>query len=295
MDLNQITTILDKPKHDQVAWRRSLLLQEQSGTAIEVVSFVWNAMCENTAALNAVDRRKLRRSLIDKRRQWLQDLVAKSPRSRSGDIAQRIIYGHDIGAWVEDEFADKCPDLVVKTVHKSASLVHSPTDWDLLRTSPAPILLTTRRRGKFSGNIVASLDLRQADTKHRHLNCKVLEAAFSFANLYQAKMHVVFVVELSQILRDLDIINERVSKAKVMKKVGPELERLLKPYHIPKSRVHTPVGKVGKVVAQVSRKLNADLLVIGSYAHRAKRLVGFGNSAERIVTKAVGDVLVVHP
>ena len=295
MDLNRITTILDKPKHDQVAWRRSLLLQAQSGAALEAVSFVWNAMCENVSALNAADRRKLRRGLIDERRRWLHDLVAQASASNDRKIRERIIYSHDIGAWVEDDFAIKCPDMVVKTVHKSGSLVHSPTDWDLLRTSPAPVLLTTKRRGNLSGNIVASLDLRQVDTKHRHLNCKVLEAAAGFAKLYDAKMHVVFAVEISQVLRDLDIINERVSKAKVMKKVGPELERLLKPYHIPKSRVHTPVGKVGRVVSQVSRKLNADLLVIGSYAHRAKQLVGFGNSAERIVTKALGDVLVVHP
>ena len=108
-------------------------------------------------------------------------------------------------------------------------------------------------------------------------------------------MHVVFAVEISQVLRDLDIVNETVSKKKVVDKVTPELERLLKPYHIPKSRIHMPVGKVGKVVAQVSRKANADLLVVGSFAHRAKQLVGLGNSAERIVTKAVCDVLAVHP
>ena len=75
----------------------------------------------------------------------------------------------------------------------------------------------------------------------------------------------------------------------------PELERLLKPYHIPKSRVHMPVGKVGKVVAQTARKLKADVLVVGSFTHRAKQLAGLGNSAERIVTKAVCDVLAVHP
>lgn len=292
MDINNITVILDKPKHDQVAWRRTLELQEQSGAGVEAVSFVWNAMCEDSSALNATDRRKLRHGLIAERKAWLHETIAKKPNTK---IHERPIYGHDIAQWVADDFSQKCPDLLVKTVHKSGSLVHTSTDWELLRTCPAPVLLTSRRRRKRSGNVVAAIDLRHSDPKHRHLNCKVLEAAHCFADLYDARVHVVFAVEISQVLRDLDIVNETVSRKKIVSKVTPELERLLKPYQIPNSRVHMPVGKVGKVVAQVSRKVNADLLVAGSFAHRAKQLVGLGNSAERIVTKAVCDVLAVHP
>jgi universal stress protein E len=292
MDIIKITTILDKPKHDQVAWRRTLELQKQSGASVEAVSFVWNAMCENSSALNAADRRKLRRGLIEQRKAWLHKMAGKAPAAK---VRERSIYGHDIANWVADDLSKKKPDLLVKTVHKSGSLVHTPTDWELLRSCPVPVLLTSKRRGKPSGNIVAALDLRNLDTKHRHLNCKVLEAAHCFAELSGARVHVVFAVEISQVLRDLDIVNETVSKKKVVKKITPELERLLKPYQISKSRIHMPVGKAGRVVAQVSRKVNADLLVIGSSAHRAKQLVGFGTSAERIVTKTACDVLAVHP
>ena len=290
MDLNNITTILDKPKHDQVAWRRALELQERSGARMQAVSFIWNAMCEHSSALSAADRKKLRHELIEERKAWLTELVD----DRRG-VRARTIWSNDIAGWIADEVAKKAPDLVIKTVHKSGSLVHTPTDWELLRTCAAPVLLTSARRGKPSGNIVASLDLRSVDAKHRHLNCRVLEAAHSLAAVQDAKVHVIFAVEISQVLRDLDIVKESVSKQKVVEKITPELERLLKPYAIPKNRVHMPVGKAGRVVAQVSRKLKADQLVIGTYAHRAKHALGLGNTAERIVTKAVCDVLAVHP
>jgi len=290
MDLNNITVILDKPKHDQVAWRRALELQALSGARMEAVSFLWNAMCEHTSALSAADRKKLRHGLVEERKQWLTDLVGEQK-----GVKARTIWSHDIAGWVTDEVARKAPDLVIKTVHKSGSLVHTPTDWELLNSCPVPVLLTAKRRGKASGNIVASLDLRHADTKHRHLNCRVLEAAHRMAELQGAKVHVVFAVEVSRVLRDLDIVKETVSKQKIVEKVTPELERLLKPYAIPKNRVHMPVGKAGQVLAQVARKLKADQLVIGSYSHRAKHALGLGNTAERIVTKAVCDVLAVHP
>jgi universal stress protein E len=290
MDLNNITTILDKPKHDQVAWRRALALQERSGARVEAVSFLWNAMCEHSSALSAADRKKLRHGLIEERKAWLADLVGDQPR-----VKQRAIYSHDIAGWVADEAQKKAPDLVIKTVHKSGSLVHTPTDWSLLSTCPVPVLLTTKGRAKPSGNIVASIDLRHNDTKHRHLNCRVLEAAHRMAALQGAKVHVVFAVEISQVLRDLDIVKESTSKQKVVEKVTPELERLLKPYAIPKNRVHMPVGKAGRVVAQVARKQKADQLVIGTYAHRAKDTLGLGNTAQRIVAKAPCDVLAVQP
>jgi universal stress protein E len=290
MLLNNITTILDKPKHEQVAWRRSQELQKLTGSKIQAVSFVWNAMCESNSALSADERKKLKHALVEERKAWLADLVEGAPKTLT-----RTIWENDIGDWVADETAKKMPDLVVKSVHKSGSIVHTPTDWALLRSCPAPLLLTSKRRGKKGGNIVASLDLRHTDTKHRHLNCRVLEAAHSFADLYEAQVHVVFAVEISQVLRDLDIVSETLTKKKIVEKVTPELERLLQPYDIPKTRVHMPVGKVGKVVTQNARKLKADLLVVGSYAHRAKQLIGLGNSAERILTRANCDVLAVHP
>ncbi len=285
----KILTILDKPKHEQLAWRRTLELKGLTNARVDAVSFCWNAMCENQAVLDAPARKKLRHTLVEERKEWLGGVVGDE-----GKVRQRVVWEHDIGDWVTDEVAERPVDLIVKTVNKTKSLMHTPTDWTLLETCQAPLLFTSGKKRR-SGKIAAAIDLRHNDTKHRHLNCKVLDAAHVFAKLHEAEVHVVFAVEISQVLRDLDVLNETVSKKKIVERVTPELNRLLKPYDIPKSRIHLPVGKVGKVVAQTARKLKADLLVLGSYSHRVKQKVGVGNSAERILTKAVTDVLAVHP
>ena len=289
MDIQKIITVLDKPKHDQVAWRRTLALQKVSGAAAEVVSFSWNAMCESSSGLSADERRKLRHSLVEERKAWLEDLVADH------SVRSRAIWTHDIARWVIEEVEKKKPDLVVKTVHKSGSLVHTPIDWQLLQDCPAPVLLTTKRRRNTNRVVMAAIDPRATDTKHRHLNCNVLEAAHRYAALHDAQVHVVFAVEVSKVLLDLDIIGERTSKKKIVEKITPELDRLLAPYKIPKSRIHMPVGKTGAVVAQTARKYKVDTLVVGTYAQRARRMVGLGNTAQRIVTKSACDVLAVHP
>ncbi|XOV83364.1 MAG: universal stress protein [bacterium] len=289
MDIQKIITVLDKPKHDQVAWRRTLALQKASGAAAEVVSFAWNVMCESSSGLSADERRQLRHSLVQARKTWLQDLVA------GHEVRSRVIWTQDIARWVIEEAAKQQPDLVVKTVHKSGSVVHTPIDWQLLQDCPAPVLLTTKGRKRTNGVVLASIDPRATDTRHRHLNCNVLEAAHRFAALHNAEVHVVFAVELSKVLLDLDVVDERASKKKVVDKVTPELNRLLAPYKMPRARIHMPVGKAGAVVAQTARQLKADTLVVGTYAQRARRAVGLGNTAQRIVTRSVCDVLAVHP
>ena len=56
-----------------------------------------------------------------------------------------------------------------------------------------------------------------------------------------------------------------------------------------------PVGKVGQMVAATARKIDADMLVVGTCARRGAGGLVLGNSAERILTKAPCDVLAVHP
>jgi nucleotide-binding universal stress UspA family protein len=291
VNLSSIMTILDKPKHEQFALRRALELQKMTNAHLDLVSFFWNAMVEDHHSFDKAQISKLRDGLIDDRYQWMHDLTAKL----TGDFSLRPIWTDNIPHWVEGDVAEKQPDLVIKTVNKSKTLTHTPTDWMLLEKCTAPLLLTSNKPHKPSGVVLAAIDLRHTDTQHRRLNCKVLDTAFHYAEMTGGKVHCVYAIEISNVLRDLDLVDTRASKKQALERITPELERLLKPYHLPKSRVHLPVGKAGKVLAQVSRQLKADLLVLGSNSHRIKQWAGIGNSAQRILTRAVCDVLAVHP
>jgi universal stress protein E len=292
MKLSSICTILDKPKHTQVALREALRLREVTDCRLELVSFYWNSLVENRSAYDAKQRRSLHKALLAQHDEWLETLRGRYP----GMPEVRTIWEHDIARWVAGYCEESKPSLVLKTAHKSQTLTHTPTDWNLLRTCPVPVLLAaTGRRRKSSQSVLAALDLTHNDAKHRRLNQKVLAAAHVFAQAYGDPVECVFAAEISPVLRDLDLVDARLSKKKLTERVAPELERLLKPYDIPRSRVHIPVGKVGQAVAQTARKRNARLLVLGSYTHRFKQALGLGNSAEKILVKSPCDVLAVHP
>ena len=96
-------------------------------------------------------------------------------------------------------------------------------------------------------------------------------------------------------LTDLDLIDTRKVRKQHVERNNALVEGLTSPYGVVKSRIHMPVGKVGQVVNATARKIDADLIVLGSAARRGISARLLGNSAERILSCAPCDVLVVHP
>ncbi|MEM9622834.1 MAG: universal stress protein [Pseudomonadota bacterium] len=299
MRFASILTVLDKPKHKQSALLRAARLQQLGGGNLQLVSFYWNAMLDADHTLSAEQRRKLRHELGEKLKKWQRERVLREiDDEHRTQVRLRSVWSKELARWVAEE-VDKNPvDLVVKSLHKSKTLMYTPTDWQLLRNCAAPVLLTTNKSKKARNNpgpVLAALDFKHTDAKHRRLNSKVLQTANDYAELISAPLHIVFAIETSQVLRDLDITDAQISKQKVLQKIQPALERTLAAYPISKGKMHFPVGKAGQVVNQKARTLGCDVVVVGSTVHKIQQSLGLGNTAERILTRATTDVLVVKP
>lgn len=291
MDIQAALVVMARPKHNQVALKRAQEIQGAKGAHLRLVAFCWNSMCEQSDVFSVSQRRAMKKEIMRQRDEWLRDQVTDAG-LRSADVSIEVQWTPDIAGWIAENAAE---DVVIKSVHHSKTLTHTPLDWQLLRECPKPVYIAATRRRKASGNVLATVDLRSGNAKHRALNLRVLEAAQEFAEIRQAKLQVVNVVEISQVLRDLDIIDSRQARREAIAKNRELFDALLETFSVPKKAVHMPVGKVGQMVAATARKINADLLVVGTCARRGAGGLVLGNSAERILTKAPCDVLAVHP
>ncbi len=301
MQFSSILTVLDKPKHSQSALAKALQLQRRSQGALELVSFYWSAMLDSNTTFDAKQRRKMRHEMHEKLEAWQQQLLheeAGEEHLRQYKVKRRCVWGHDIAGWVAEAVAKGGYDLVIKSLHRSKTLLYTPTDWQILRTCGAPVLFTTaksRAARKRKGPVLVALDFKSSDAKHRRLNARLMAAGADYAELTGAPLHVIFAIEISQVLRDLDLTNEKVTKAKVLRDIEPLVERTLAGYRVPKSNIHFPVGKAGRVINSRAHKLKAGVIVVGAAAHPITQSLGLGNTAERILTKAYHDVLVINP
>ncbi|MCP5180394.1 MAG: universal stress protein [Pseudomonadales bacterium] len=294
MQLNSILTLVDKPKHPQTAIARTRQLIRESGAAAHLVAYCWHAVPDGDGLFTRKDARVLKDRLVAEHRAWLMEEVSAFKELEGARVS--VLWTDDIADSLQRIAAQTSVDLIVKSIHQSGTLLHTPLDWELLRTSPAPVLLTTTRaRRKRSNVVLAAVDTRRMDRAHTRLNRRVLDSAHAFASLQGGTVHVVSALDIPTVLVDLDVVDKRKVTREARLLAQQRLTELLAPYDIPASRRHFPAGKVGQAVNHVARSMNADLLVVGSMAHRLKRLVGIGTSAEKIVSRAVCDVLAVHP
>ena len=297
-DPRSILVILDKPKHQQSALAEARRIQAAvPGVQLRLVSFVWHAIVEQKGIYDAQQRRAMKREIVRTRKAWVRNLV-RDEKLLEAPASIEVVWTAHIADWVEAQ--SPRTDLVIKSVHKSRKVLHTPLDWELIRTCPKPLLLVCRYEGKRrrkAGNsdVIATVDLRHRDRRHQTLNLRVLDAAVRFARIRGGRVHCVAVVEFSEVLSDLEIIDPRKIRREQIEASAAFLDALLEPYGIPRSRIHRPAGKVGHLVAATARKTGAGLVVVGSAARRAGGLRVLGGSAEKIVDRSPTDVLVVHP
>lgn len=293
--LSDILVVVDKPKHEQIALARALALQEHTGARLHLKAFVYEPAYDQREAYDATQRKVIRRAAMDERRQWLRTTLLEA----GGDprfASQQIVWTKDISAWVTSFLEAHSMDLVLKHAHRSQSLTHTPTDWDLIRDCPAPLLLCVRKRTHKAPRILVALDLHSHDKAHARLNRRALATADAISRDFPgSEIHCVYALNISPVLTDLDMVNPRTAREKIRKKASAVLDDLLAPYDIPKSRVYMPTGKIGHAVNNVAAKLKVDVLVIGTTSRRGVRGFLIGNSAEKVLAKARCDVLAIKP
>jgi universal stress protein E len=289
--LKNILVIVDKPKHEQGALRRALRLQAQTGANLHLKSFIYHAHVANGNAFTAKQRTTIRRGLLGQQHDWL--MTQGTAASDTGEITREVVWASDIAAWVASYVKKHPQDIVVKAVNHTESLIHTPLDWEMLRTCPTSLLLCAGLPQKTKPRILAAIDMNNNKGKQKKLNKKVLGAAAYFAKINAAELHCVYTVEISEVLSDLGIIQPRKHARDVRAQILPELEALLEPYGVPTSRIHMPVGKVGRTVSKVASKIKAELLVLGTSGRSGVGALVLGNSAEKVLQKSHCEVLAI--
>jgi universal stress protein E len=287
--IQRILVIVDKPKHDQLALERGFELKRALGAKLHLISFAYHAMYNHKSVFPKEERQAVRKQLVDERMEWLASQVERF--GRDEDVTFETLWANDLAAEVNELVRAQKFELVVKSAHRSRTLTHTPTDWDLLRGCPAPVLLTVQAWPR-QLKVLAALDLNSEDKPHRRLNLKVMWAANEIAKRSGGEVHCVYAIELPRYRTLLDA--ERAEK-KARDLAAGLLGELVSPYDVPGSRVHLEAGKVGAVVNGVAARIGANVLVLGTTARKGLSGLVIGNSAERVLAKAQCDVLALKP
>lgn len=194
-------------------------------------------------------------------------------------------------------------DLIVAECHAGRRLtpwLMHLTDWELIRTSPIPVLLVKSARPWRHPVVLAALDPSHAFAKPARLDAEILKAGKAFTAALRGSLHVMhaYVPIPMGMLPGVGTSAELVAEIATASQSNATkaFERSLRSLKtLPRARRHLVEGVPVDAIPQVARQVGSAIVVMGAISRSGLKRVFIGNTAEQVINSLACDILVVKP
>jgi universal stress protein E len=270
---------------------RGLELAARLDLDVDVVAFAHAPL--KTLRKSTTEEVKLRELLIEERRKAEQDKIDRYVDGQRVNL--EVIWEKDVARWVTMRCKSGRYSIVLKTGNRTESVIHSSTDWQLLRECPAPVLIVAKKKWHRARPVLAALDLSSTLKSKQALNHKVLGEAKALADALEVELKIITAVEIPALLHDLDLVDPISFVAQAKEDMAPIISRLAAAHHIPEGDFFCKRGPVERVITSQAAKVRAQVLVMGTVARKGVRARLLGNTAEKVLRHLKTDVLALKP
>jgi universal stress protein E len=202
---------------------------------------------------------------------------------------------------------ESSPDLVVKDTHFHTALrrtLFTNTDWSLIRTCPVPLLLAKPGDWPETPRILAALDPGHLGDKPAALDHDILEWAELLAARTGGELHAVHaffpaaMIAATTAMGGMPLVADATAAEIIdseRKRIAGVLAGIVAAHAVAPVRVHIEQGAASEVLPRVADGLGAAVTVMGAVSRSRLHEVFVGSTAERVLDRIGGDVLVVKP
>ncbi|MEM7148918.1 MAG: universal stress protein UspE [Pseudomonadota bacterium] len=295
--IKRIIAVIDPTKDDQNALARSIDLAKKSGASITAFMTVYDFSYEMTTMLSGDEREAMRKAVLKDRELWLKDLV--SPYQNININTQVIWHNRPYEAIINTVINDKY-DLVIKGTHQHGALkavIFTPTDWHLVRKCPTPVLFVKDMTWPAHGNILAAVNAVSENDQHLSLNKRIIKDAQFLCELANAKLNLVNAYPATPVNIAIEIpeFNPGLYNESVKKHHIESTNELANEFNLTSEQCFIEEGLPEDVIPDVAKRLNSELVVIGTVGRTGLSAALVGNTAEHVIDSLDCDVLALKP
>jgi universal stress protein E len=221
------------------------------------------------------------------------DACAQSLAARGLDVTAKAVWDHPLDEAIAKHAREERADLVViSPASPEHGLSHS--EWRVVATCPAPVLVVRRPANAKYAHVFAAVDPFHAHDKPANLDLAILAKARELATVSGATLTAVHCCTPLELL-GVDPASPR-PRGMTVDEQRAALEQLVERAGLPKSAARLEIGASPHVALQrLAENGQADLLVLGALARGRLKDWLIGNTAERVLHRGRTDVLAVKP
>lgn len=277
--------VIDPTSDSQPALTRAVQLAKKSKSKVTAFSAVYKAVAEMQ---NANSKKEGKRSFLKEWDARIKTILA--PFKGDGvKISSDTYWTADWYAAVSRAAIRADADLVIKSTFRHGKLqrlLHSTSDYTIMRHSPSPVLLVRERKAMSGKLVLAALDLESSDEGHIALNNAVIKHAHEMADFTGLPLHVIAAVsrkpDLSHVL------------AGVEEQEGGVQATLAHAFGVKAEHFHMVRGAAQNVIPAQAAELKAEVVVLGVSARSGVKGVMIGATARKVIDKLDCDVLTIN-
>ncbi len=303
-DNKSILVVIDPTADEQPALERAAWLAARLGASLELLICDYDQHLSGGRFFSSDALQGAQRELLKMHERRLETLAAPL-REQGLTVSVDARWEHPLDRGVLRKAAELQPIMIAKDTHYHSAIkraLFSNTDWNLIHSCAAPLLLVKRRRFESAPRILAAVDPVHAHAKPAELDHSILALATELATALHGKVEVFHAFDPAAVIagatssvaspiavpvRELtDALEQRHRKA---------LEQLLEDFPVEASAIHLHQGVAAEALLTVSRNLPADIVIMGAISRSGLKKIFIGNTAERVLDRLPCDLLIVKP
>ncbi|MGO9946454.1 MAG: universal stress protein [Steroidobacteraceae bacterium] len=245
----------------------------------------------------------LSNALLSDNLEALLEEFAQPLRDAGIGVETHIIGGDPLHKAVVSWMRNSPADLVVKDTHHHSFAKRAlgvNTDWHLIRTCPAPLLLTKPAIWGSPPVLLAAVDPGHVNDKSGILDHRILDVTRALAKCSSAQVHAAHAYFPSTIAAAAVAgmpmagvsanalsaeLNQRIS---LIRALGDE-------FAIAAENLHVETAAAVEYLPRVAAQCHADIVVMGAISRSSLGGAFIGSTAERVLEALPCDALVVKP
>ena len=306
---SKILLIADAGTEHSAALQCAVALAKNNQASLTLIDIVDSIPAELQIAVTAVTPKELCDIAVAEKREELRRII-RTIADEEIAVEEKVLVGIPFIEITRQVLGDG-HDLVIKCAEGAGrvrDILYGSTDMHLMRKCPCPVWIIKPTERPRHRRILAAVDRDPEDAVKDVLNRQILEMSASLALAEFGELHIVHAWRW---LLETHFDRAAVSDAEVGAILAEEaserrrwLENLVNKYgttadknsaDFPKHQLHVIKGNAKHIIAATARKLDVDLVVMGTVARTG--IAGFfmGNTAESTLTQLDCSVLTVKP
>ncbi len=292
--MREILVIADQEGGKQAAFHHALEIAKNTGTIIEFVGFVHAPGVDSSEILTQDEKKRVHHKYIDQKQAQIDDFLnALDLSGVKVKVKVDVVWEKSFDRWVIARCDQKSFDMVFKSGNRTEAFLHTPSDWQLMRYCPDPVMIVGEQPWKEGGKVLVALDLGSSSSRTLELNENLLRQGIKLAKATNSEVHTCYSIAVPKALADLDLIDPKAYEEKMKGNLDPFIRKLVDEAGLDRSRLHLLSGRPAKEICRISQKIKADVVLVGNKTQTSLRGRLLGNTAETVLHKVSADVVVI--